>query len=136
MLGFLKRKPPVAEPLRGAPAIRREKTYAAQTGYVYQYYYEGYRNSRRGGRPGQEYVFQVSSDRKSSFPLAVFLPQTTVDRWQQGRLRTLSPTERYAAAKMKLFETFDECVGLGPPGADAEIDPPAMERLLAALGIE
>ena len=36
-----------AVPLRGAPEVRREMSYSADTGYVYQYFYEGYRESSR-----------------------------------------------------------------------------------------
>ena len=32
-------------PLTGAPAVRRLKSYSAQSGYVYQYFYEGQRHS-------------------------------------------------------------------------------------------
>ena len=31
------------EPLRGRPKVRREKIYSADSGYVYQYFYEGFR---------------------------------------------------------------------------------------------
>jgi hypothetical protein len=47
---------PKPVPLSGAPAIRRMKTYSAQSGYVYQYFYEVQ-------RPGTEFVFSVSADR-------------------------------------------------------------------------
>ncbi len=49
-------------PLTGAPAVRRMKTYSAQSGYVYQYYFEGYRPLPV--ESGVEFVFQISSDRK------------------------------------------------------------------------
>ena len=37
---FFSKKP---LPLTGAPAVRRLKSYSAQSGYVYQYFYEGQR---------------------------------------------------------------------------------------------
>ena len=46
-----------AVPLSGAPPIRRLKTYSAQSGYVYQYFYEGQRPLR--GEAGTEFVFTV-----------------------------------------------------------------------------
>src|SRR5207302_5733890 len=52
-------------PLTGAPPVRRLKTYSAQSGYVYQYYYEGHRDFRSGGESGTEFVFQISADRKT-----------------------------------------------------------------------
>src|ERR1041384_8044352 len=91
-----------AAPLTGAPPVRRQKTYSAQTGYVYQYYYEGYRESERAGAVGSEYVFHVSSDRKRSFPLTVFLPGAAVESWQRAHGRSLTATEQYAAVKMAL----------------------------------
>ena len=133
---FKRRSPAAPPPLRGAPAVRRQKTYSAQTGFVYQYFYEGYRESNRAGRPGHEYVFQVSSDRRSSFPLTVFLPGAAVAFWQRSHSRSLTQTEQYAAVKMALFETFDERADLGPASADVEIADAAMERLLATLEIE
>ncbi|HYM10012.1 MAG TPA: hypothetical protein VEU62_04735 [Bryobacterales bacterium] len=127
----------VAQPvLHGAPPVRRQKTYSAQTGFVYQYYYEGYRESERAGRPGNEYVFQISSDRKASFPLTVFLPRAAVEAWQQGHGRQLIATEQYAAVKMALFEVFDERADLGPANAEVEIAPADMERLLGVLDID
>jgi hypothetical protein len=133
---LFRRSAPPPAPLRGAPSIRREKTYSAQTGYVYQYYYEGFRDSERNGRAGHEYVFHVSSDRKTAFPLTVFLAAETVDSWQRPRSRPLTPTEQYAAVKMALFRTFDEQAGLGPANAEVEIDPPSMEEFLATLDID
>ncbi len=65
---WLRNKP---EPLRGAPAVRRQKAYSAQSGYVYQYYYQGQRPS--SPEPGTEYVFDVSSDRRTSRPVSVFV---------------------------------------------------------------
>jgi len=50
-------------PLTGAPAVRRQKTYSAESGYVYQYYYEGQRPASRDGSSGIEFVFNVSADR-------------------------------------------------------------------------
>jgi len=92
------------QPLRGAPAVRRQKSYSAQSGYVYQYYYEGCRDVAEGC----EYVFDVSADRKSSFPVEVLLERAAVEAWNRNRGRELTATECYAAAKMALFQAFDE----------------------------
>lgn len=133
---LFRRPPPAPALLRGAPAVRRQKTYSAQTGYVYQYFYEGYRQSDRGARAGHEYVFHVSSDRKSAFPMTVFLPGATVTSWQQAHGRDLTPTEQYAAVKMALFAAFDERPDLGPADAEVEISAAAIETHLATLEIE
>src|SRR5262245_516355 len=45
-------------PLTGVPAVRRMKTYSAQSGYVYQYYYEG-RRDLSSSDPGVEFVFTI-----------------------------------------------------------------------------
>ena len=133
---LLRRRPRPPAPLHGAPPVRRQKTYSSQTGYVYQYFYEGYRDSERGGRTGQEYVFHISSDRKTSFPLTVFLPTAAVEAWQQGHGRSLTSTEQYAAVKMALFQVFDERADLGPENAEAEISPDSIDGLLDTLEID
>jgi hypothetical protein len=93
-------------PLSGAPAVRRQKTYSAQSGYVYQYFYQGQRTSAR--EPGTDYVFDVSADRKTSTQVTVFVADRALESWERKNGRTLSGTERYAIAKMALFHAFDE----------------------------
>lgn len=98
MLAWLRRlgrkgQPP---PLTGAPEVRRLKSYSAASGYVYQYFYEGHR--------GTEYVFQVCGDRRTYLSVAVLLSDAALE----SSLRELNATERYAVAKMALFQAFDE----------------------------
>ena len=100
-----KRKP---SPLTGAPAVRRMKTYSAQTGYVYQYYYQGQRPFLSGGESGLEFVFEISSDRKAWNLISVRAADSAIRSWEQTHRRELSSTERYAVAKMALFQAFDE----------------------------
>lgn len=92
------------EPLRGAPATRRLKNYAALSGYVYEYFFEGYRDVR-GTR---EYVFSVSSDRKSWSAFQVRLAGDATAEWERERACVLGDRERYAVAKLALFSAFDE----------------------------
>ena len=94
--------------LTGAPPVRRLKTYSAQSGYVYQYYYEGQRPWQSSGESGTEFVFAVSADRKSWRPSRVLLGDGAVRAWEAAHGRELSATERYAIAKMALFQAFDE----------------------------
>jgi hypothetical protein len=124
------------EPLRGAPAVRRQKTYSAQSGYVYLYYYEGHRPSRRAGAPGVEYVFDVSADRKTTFPVSVFLAARAVEAWESAHGRELDATERYAIVKLALFQAFDERET--PEHMRAEIAPgaPDVGTLLDTLGVD
>ncbi len=92
------------EPLRGAPTVRRQKTYSAQSGHVYQYFYEGY----RGIVAATEYVFDVSADRKTSIPVSVIVEISAVESWNVEHGRALTGTEQYAVAKLALFQAFDE----------------------------
>jgi hypothetical protein len=99
-------KKPVA--LTGAPPVRRMKTYSAQSGYVYQYYYEGYRPFHADGETGTEFVFSISADRKFWHPASVHVSDEAVAQWQSAHQRELSNNERYAIAKMALFQAFDD----------------------------
>jgi len=123
-------------PLAGTPPVRRRKTYAGDTGYVYEYYYEGYRVSDRSGRLGVEHIFTVSSDRRNWFPVPVFLEDAAVAGWERRRGRELNMTERYAIVKMALFRAFDDrekprLMRTGVTVGTDQIDP-----LLEALGID
>jgi len=95
-------------PLTGAPPVRRLKTYSAQSGYVYQYYYEGQRPFQQGGDAGAEFVFTVSADRKNWHPARVLVADDAIRAWEQQHARDLSSSERYAICKMALFQAFDE----------------------------
>lgn len=94
--------------LRGRPPIRREKVYAADSGYVYQYTYEGYRPVTRDAVEGCEFVFLCTSDRASRFSITVFAPDASFSDWERQFDRELNQVERYAVIKMRLFEIFDE----------------------------
>ena len=102
---FFSKKP---LPLTGAPAVRRLKSYSAQSGYVYQYFYEGQRPFRSSGESGIEFVFTVSADRKAFHPVSVLVSETALLGWEQAHDHALSSTERYAISKMALFQAFDE----------------------------
>lgn len=121
-------------PLTGAPAVRRQKTYSAQSGYVYQYFYEGQRPSST--EPGAEYVFDVSSDRKTSIPVSVFVGAEAVDRWQEENGRVLSGAERYAIAKMALFQAFDERADPDAMREPVRVTPGAVRAILSNLNID
>ena len=130
----LRRQAPV--PLTVAPAVRRQKTYSGQSGYVYQYFYEGYRPARRGSEQGTEYVFDVSADRKSSFPVSVFLVQAAVEAWEKSHQRALVANERYALAKMALFQAFDERADPEQMRVAVEVRPADVEGILSTLDID
>jgi len=95
-------------PLSGAHTVRRVKNYSAQSGYVYQYYYEGHRDSGSAEGNAREFVFSISADRTNWTQNSVFVLGTAIDTWQQQHGRELTSTECYAIAKMALFQAFDE----------------------------
>lgn len=95
-------------PLTGAPVVRRQKTYSAESGYVYQYYFQGKRETSQEPDSSVEFVFEVSADRKTSFPVSVFVPESALAPWKERHDMGLSSTERYAVAKLALFEAFDQ----------------------------
>lgn len=101
------RRQPAPE-LLGRPPIRREKAYAADSGYVYQYTYEGYRAATRSDSAGSEFVFECTSDRAARFRLAVFAPDESFAAWERSTGRDLNAVERYAIVKMQLFAILDE----------------------------
>lgn len=120
------------EPLRGTPAVRRQKNYAAASGYAYEYFYEGYRDE--GGC--RRHYFTVSADRRNWFPLEVAVENRAVSAWAQRHGRQLADNERYAVAKMALFEAFDEREPATAVRLPVRVDAAALERLLERLGID
>jgi hypothetical protein len=110
-----------APALKGVPKVRREKTYSAETGYVYQYFYLGYRESRRGEDDGHEHLFSVSSDRVSRFTLRLFLSRRALEPWEKANDRQLIATEQYALVKLSLFRAFDERTDFSPEDAEVII---------------
>ncbi len=122
--------------LAGRPPVRRRKTYSGDSGYVYEYYYEGYRVAARGGSAGAEYLFTVSSDRRSWFAVSVFLEDSAVAAWEQAHGRELNMTERYAVVKMALFEAFDQRDHPSRMRRGVTIRRESIGPLLEALGID
>lgn len=119
------------EPLRGAPAVHRQKTYSAQSGYVYQYFYQGHRSVAGA----TEYVFDVSPDRKSSYPVSVIVEEISVAAWAGAHGRDLTATEQYAVAKMALFQAFDERSSPARMHAEVRVRPADIEGILETLRI-
>jgi len=88
---------------------RRMKTYSAESGFVYQYYFlESKVKSRFWARGGTAFLFHVTSDRKNFFVSEVLVEDLAVRGWEKRHSRALAEQERYAAAKMALFRAFDE----------------------------
>jgi hypothetical protein len=118
--------------------IRRMKTYTGGQGYVYQYYFVGKRAALPSEplAPAAEYIFDVSSDRKLTFAVSVFLPEEALRRWGSAHGRALTEAEQYGAVKMRLFQAFDEIEDLMAEGRRLPVNEPHLEKLLSSLGIE
>lgn len=118
--------------------IRRLKTYTGAQGYVYQYYFVGKRAALADDpeAPAIEFIFDVTSDRKLTYAVSVFLSAGARDTWTQKHGRPLSDAEQYAAVKMRLFRAFDELEDLRTDGRRLSIDADLLEEVLAGLGVE
>ena len=120
------------------PPVRRVKAYTGSQGYVYQYYFVGQRPALRDDpeAPATEFVFDVTSDRKLTYAVSVFLPEGARAAWGQKHGRPLNEAEQYAAAKMRLFKAFDELEDVRAHGRRLVIDFGLLEEALASLGVE
>ncbi len=118
--------------------VRRLKTYAGTQGYVYQYYFVGQRAALADDpeAPATEFVFDVTSDRKLTYAVSVFLPEKAVSTWVRAHGRSLTEAEQYAAAKLRLFRAFDELEDMKMHGRRLTIDAGLLEEVLASLGVE
>ncbi len=118
--------------------VRRMKTYTGSTGYVYQYYFVGKRTALPGEVQGTatEFIFDVTPDRKVMYAASVFLHEEALESWARRHGRPLTETEQYAAAKLRLFQGFDEIENFAASGRKLEIDAANLEQLLGTLGLE
>lgn len=114
--------------------IRRLKTYTGSQGYVYQYYFVGQRPAQTTGIT--EYIFDVTSDRKTTYAVSVLLPRQVPADWAQVHGRLLSDPEQYAVVKMRLLRAFDETEDMQSRGRNLEVDVRFLEESLGSLGIE
>jgi len=118
--------------------VRRLKTYAGTQGYVYQYYFVGERAALANDpeAPAKEFVFDVTSDRKLTYAVSVFLPEESVTTWTKVHNRPLTDAEQYAAAKLRLFRAFDELEDVKAHGRRLLVHAAGLEEALASLGVE
>ncbi len=100
------------------PAGQRLKRYVADSGYVYEYFHDG-------NRAAKELIFTYSADRKRWRELRVAVPERS----------SLNTNERYAVAKLALFEAFDEAGTPAALDARIEVDDAQVERILVRLGL-
>lgn len=114
---------------------RRVKTYTAQTGFVYEFYFVGKRPALEADA-ATEYVFDVSNDRKVMFSVSVFLPEAAIAEWAKAHGRRPSDAEQYAAVKMRMLRAFDEVKDMLHEGRSLELTGTGMEEFLGELGVE
>jgi hypothetical protein len=115
--------------------VRRIKTYSAESGYVYQYQFHDVHPAARGSAAGNEYVYYISADRKTMFPLCIFVRRDAVERWGKKNGRALTGTEEYAVAKMRLFQAFDEVEDIATSGPEFIVDDANLDLLLDRLNL-
>jgi len=117
--------------------IRRMKTYTGGQGYVYQYYFVGKRPT--SAAPGEslstEFVFDVTSDRKTTFAVSLFLSDQAVRDWATIHGRALTEAEQYGAVKMRLFQAFDVIEDMMAHGRSLEVTADDLQTVLATLGV-
>jgi hypothetical protein len=120
------------------PLIRRLKTYAGAQGYVYQYYFVGKRPALADDpeAPATEFIFDVTSDRKLTYAVSVFLPDAAHASWTEVHGRPLNDAEQYAATKLRLFRAFDELEDVKTHGRRLTVNPASLEEALTSLGVE
>jgi hypothetical protein len=118
--------------------LRRMKTYTGGQGYAYQYYFVGKRAALADAAeaPASEYVFDVTSDRKTTFAVSVFLPDKILRGWTARHGRALTDAEQYGAVKMRLFLAFDEIEDMLAQGRRLVVSEGSLETALVALGVQ
>jgi hypothetical protein len=118
--------------------LRRIKTYTAQTGYVYQYYFVGKRPALPDASEAlaTEYIFDVTSDRKTLYAVSVFLRPEALTAWTACRGRPLGDSEQYAAVKLRLMQAFDEISDMRTDGRHLAVSAENIIPLLESIGVE
>ena len=116
----------------------RIKSYAGQTGFVYEYYFVGKRPALEDDpeAPATEYIYDVSSDRKTTFAVSIFLPSSALQAWAAAHGRSLTDPEQYAAARLRLLQGFDEIPDMRRDGRRLRLEDTALEELLSSIGVD
>jgi hypothetical protein len=115
--------------------VRRIKTYSAESGAVYQYQFHEVRPATLDREPGNEYIYYVTADRKTMHAVRVFVSRAGIEKWSAQSGRTLNGTEEYAAAKMRLFQEFDEMQEIPKSNAVLRVDDANVAALLEKLDL-
>lgn len=115
--------------------VRRIKTYSASTGYVYQYQFQDVHPAQNPSEAGNEYVYYVSADRKTMFPIRIFVRRSALDAWSKQNSRVLTGTEEYALAKMRLFQALDDVEDFANERPNLAVDDSNIGELLSRLDL-
>lgn len=117
---------------------RRYKSYQAETGVFYRYFFAASRRLERpeGQGAGGDYQFVVLADQRPPFVLRVFVSRRAQASWSAAHGRELDAREEYAAAKMRLFRAFDESDDLSGQALELVVDESNVEDLLAPLELD
>jgi hypothetical protein len=115
--------------------VRRIKSYSAATGYVYQYQFQDVHPSASPEGPGNEYIYYVSADRKTMFPIRIFVRRSALEEWSKANRRSLTGTEEYAVAKMRLFQAFDDVEDFAASRPELFVDDSNLADLIARLDL-
>jgi hypothetical protein len=116
--------------------VRRMKTYTGGQGYVYQYYFVGKRAAVDESAPATEYIFDVTSDRKVTYAVSVFVETAALKAWAETHGRAPTEAEEYGAAKMRLFRAFDEVEDMMAAGRQLRVGLVELGEAFGALGVE
>ena len=86
--------------------VRRLKTYTAQTGYVYEYYFVGKRPAlaRRSARSRDRIHIRHQLRPQDNLRRKRVSSSASVEAYTANHGRTLSEPEQYAAVKMRLLQ--------------------------------
>ena len=105
---------------------------------MYQYYFVGKRPAPEdsSGNPATEYIFDVTSDRKTTFAVSILLEQNALQTWTQAHGRAPTEAEEYGAVKMRLFKAFDEIEDMLAHGRHLTVDAPTLEEAFSTLGVD
>ncbi len=113
----------------------RYKSYAAEAGVSYQYFFVGRHRVLRpeGQGPGSDFAFVVTADQNPPFMLRIFVSDRALAAWKDAHGRALDSNEQYALAKMRLFRGFDESENLRREWLSLVVDESNVEELLRPL---
>lgn len=122
-------------PMSKPETVRRIKSYSAENGYVYQYQFQDVHPAQRDAAKGNEFIYYVSADRKTMFPVRIFVRRDALDEWTKQTGRALTGTEEYAVAKMRLFQALDEVADFSTTRPELTVDASNLPSLLERLDL-